>query len=166
MPNWCSNELFVTAQDGAFDAERFWTAVRPRSHDADHPARQVVEVLRNPEASSELLTFETLAPMPPELLEGRGWHNWRIRHWGTKWDAASVEVVEETESGIHVRFSTAWTPPIAWVVLLGEALPGDHVVDLIYVEEGGDTVGRATYEDGCPYDQHVEPGEEREFLAE
>lgn len=35
------------------------------------------------------------------------WYDWSIAHWGTKWNADTIEISENT-----ILFETAWSPPI------------------------------------------------------
>ena len=38
------------------------------------------------------------------------WYEWRIRHWGTKWDAYGFEDAPLRQDG-QITFLTAWSPP-------------------------------------------------------
>ena len=71
------------------------------------------------------LSFETIAPTPEDLLK-EGWYEWRIEHWGTKWDAEFEDVTEP----LRVRrtratyvFLTVFGPPVAWIERASEAFP-------------------------------------------
>ena len=71
------------------------------------------------------LSFEAIAPTPEDLLK-EGWYEWRIEHWGTKWDAEFEDVTEP----LRVRrtratyvFLTAFVPPVAWIERASEAFP-------------------------------------------
>ena len=71
------------------------------------------------------LSFETIAPTPDHLLK-EGWYEWRIEHWGTKWDAEFEDVTEP----LRVRrtratyvFLTVFGPPVAWIERVGEVYP-------------------------------------------
>lgn len=39
------------------------------------------------------------------------WYSWSIANWGTKWNAYSLEIVEEDEGRLEFTFDTAWSPP-------------------------------------------------------
>jgi len=71
------------------------------------------------------LSFETIAPTPADLLK-EGWYEWRIEHWGTKWDAEFEDVTEP----LRVRrtratyvFLTVFGPSVAWIDRASEAFP-------------------------------------------
>lgn len=60
------------------------------------------------------------------------WYDWRIEHWGTKWDAYDCQ--GNPNEGILV-FSTAWNPPDEIVKAICEKYP-DSDLDWFYEEEG------------------------------
>ena len=40
------------------------------------------------------------------------WYDWRNQNWGTKWDAYSMEIDDDSmPNGFEVEFETAWAPP-------------------------------------------------------
>lgn len=64
-----------------------------------------------------------------------GGYEWRVEHWGTKWNAVDPEIVEEREDKIVYHFSTAWSPPCPVIKRLGEMFPTVEIA-LTYSEEG------------------------------
>ena len=86
MPNWCHNEVTLYHNDPAMLA-RAETAI----------------------AAGSLLN--EFLPMPTELKENDGWYDWRLIHWGTKWDIDG-EVVDKKDGSIVLSFESAWSPPI------------------------------------------------------
>lgn len=115
MPNWCQNEITVSGDE-----------------------KKVKEFIKFVSSKKSKFDFNKIYPMPKEL-EGTvsgseslksddqkansklwkikygadNWYDWKIIHWGTKWelDPDYVEVVDE---GCYVeyRFDTAWSPPL------------------------------------------------------
>ena len=139
MPNWCENNLIVEGPPKA--------------------VRAFVECVKDGENSE--LSFERLVPTPPASLDdevarelGRtsagdpqqnnqpDWYHWRIKHWGTKWDANAVRVVEHQpdEGRIEYGFDTAWAPPESWLRTVAEMFPTLRFT-LRYVEETMDFAG-------------------------
>lgn len=59
----------------------------------------------NKDGKLELIDFNKLIPMPQEIIENGGWHDWRILNWGTKWNAYRTEKAEEENT---LYFLTAW----------------------------------------------------------
>lgn len=41
----------------------------------------------------------------------RDWYGWCNANWGTKWNALSLDVVEEAPGRLHFTFETAWSAP-------------------------------------------------------
>ena len=87
--------------------------------------RELGAFVEQVETEEQPLSFETLVPTPADLLK-EGWYEWRIEHWGTKWDAEFEEVTEP----LSVRrtratyvFLTEFAPPLAWVDRASEAFP-------------------------------------------
>jgi hypothetical protein len=97
---------------------------------------------------------------------GAGWHDWRLQHWGTKWDAnfsgpvaalaapegdvdASVDAQGVTKSTYAVvyKFDTAWSPPIEAVKAMSDAYP-DLTLTLRFGEPGNGVAGEVIYEGG------------------
>ena len=39
------------------------------------------------------------------------WYEWRIEHWGTKWNACDAELTETGDGSLHIKFDTAWSFP-------------------------------------------------------
>jgi Ferredoxin-like domain in Api92-like protein len=121
------------------------------------------------------LSFETITPTPQEFLKS-GWYEWRIEHWGTKWDAEFEDVGEP----LRIRrtratyvFLTAWSPPIEWLRLASEAYPElifrldyadqDELYSGVHEVRNGEILGktrdppkegRARREGGPPYGVH------------
>jgi hypothetical protein len=78
----------------------------------------------------------------PVDKSGSHWYNCNINHWGCKWDASDVQVVDETEDAsensyaISYTFSTPWSPPLEAILLLSLAYP-ELLVEISYEEEQG-----------------------------
>jgi Ferredoxin-like domain in Api92-like protein len=84
------------------------------------------------------LSFETIAPTPQELLKS-GWYEWRIEHWGTKWDAEFEDIGEPLlirRTRATYVFLTAWSPPVEWLRPASEAYP-ELIFRLDYVDQEG-----------------------------
>ena len=67
---------------------------------------------------------------------------WSTRNWGTKWNAYGLDdggkykSIEEGDDSLTLRFQTAWSPPMGWIVALFNffKLPFEHN----YLNEGSD----------------------------
>jgi hypothetical protein len=63
-------------------------------------------------------TFNMAVQMPPELLTGSAWEEWRNKHWGTKWDATDCERWELQHGCARIEFLTANAPPLPVIIEL------------------------------------------------
>lgn len=117
MPNWCSNQATIHGTKeqilelaGAYERGGVIENYLPTPRDADGELRE-------------------------------DWYDWRLSNWGCKWDFGKTEytadeecdwqVDEEGYGVVHLRFDTAWSPPIG----LYEALNAlDMTVEAYYFE--------------------------------
>ena len=92
--------------------------------------------------------FNYLRPIPPELLDGAAWYEWRCNKWGTKWDAMTAWKIDldDNEKTLTVCFHTAWSPPIALYEYLHEET--DWRVEAVYFEAGMGFCGGFDEENG------------------
>jgi hypothetical protein len=61
-------------------------------------------------------------------------YDWRIKFWGSKWNAAYTSV-NRTDDQVLISFDTAWSPPIPIVRTMAKMLPA-LVFDHMYLESG------------------------------
>lgn len=118
-----------------------------------------------------------------ERVGMEGWYEWRVRHWGTKWDASftgsslfalgngeEIDVDLSLESRgatvtptvVIYKFDTAWAPPSPVIAAASEQHPELEFV-LQFGEVGGDFAGWEKYVSGICVDN--EELEVEEVLA-
>lgn len=88
-----------------------------------------------------------------ELKEKYGhdnWYSYNLEHFGTKWDAYSIEEPEDAVDGVSIKFQTAWSPPVPWIEETSKMFPTLTFVDE-YINEGGGA-GRIIAENGLVSD--------------
>lgn len=144
MPNWCMNDLTITA-----------------------PKNVIQEI-----AESQL-SLQKLFPCPQELLDTTApapkdktgsfqekyghadWYSWQIANWGTKWDIGPLHEIHETDNydgtaTITVGFDSAWSPPVDAMKKLYEKYKDQNIeIRLEYFEGGCAFLGVAqTTDDG------------------
>lgn len=114
MPNWCFNRLRVSGP--AKDLTRFQKQAEGFSP-WFHP---------EPGQAKEQLNFHSFVPIPPAVqaagYEAAG-YEWELRHWGCKWGACHVCLVDEWEGGVLYEFDTAWSPPLPFLEQVSLAWP-------------------------------------------
>lgn len=92
------------------------------------------------------LSFGVLLPLPINFWAGSvgsehekafpGNHLAAARAtWGTKWDAYGNLTADETDSGVVIRFESAWNHPRGWVCALFNTLMCDMTAS--WISEGG-----------------------------
>ena len=51
------------------------------------------------------------------------WYEWSIKYWGTKWNSSDAEIIKRTSKSVHIRFMTAWSPPLPVITIASEKYP-------------------------------------------
>jgi hypothetical protein len=149
MPNWCANRLQVrgtreevgrfariagNTPNGGVVEDAIVIAETHGNGDAA-VANAIIETNR-----SEHSPFSFAGHVPePEHKGNDEWYNWRLQHWGTKWDAdsASLRLVDENGQWMaEIEFMTAWSPPDQWLAAAYEQHP-ELRFELLWNEEQG-----------------------------
>ena len=139
---------------------------------------------------NKTLTFEGVLPMPEDLnLEKSSnepdevkaqkeinikkygfadWYEWRCHNWGTKWNAGSSDIAEDSDDELIMNFETAWAPPEPWMEAASKMFP---LLDFeMHVEEESDAFyGRwkaafGIYWDGIQSNHWIETRDNKELL--
>ncbi len=95
-------------------------------------------------------------------------YTWSISHWGTKWDIYEVEY--DIAALVHLghreyHFDTAWSPPIPWLVKVGQDWPYLRF-ELVYGECGLCFAGKCTVEGIMVEHLMAEQDGYRDFMIE
>jgi hypothetical protein len=163
MPNWVSNNVSVTAESKAEldaflekakgsqskiieDREsefHFGAFVHPPDENLPYYKGEIEE--EKPEGWEELSPEEKMV----RTLEfsGRGWYDWNVRNWGTKWDACDTYISREDDLNASISFQTAWSIPEPIFTAIAEQHP--ELTFEIWSEE----------EQGWGAEYHAENGE-------
>lgn len=60
------------------------------------------------------------------------WYEWRVKNWGTKWNASDAEILNEGTDFVEFTFDTAWSMPSP----IMEALSKDFThIEWLYADE-------------------------------
>ena len=126
MPNYCNNLLTVTGPRDDVDAF------------ASHAAFE-----------DSLLSLQRFCPEPDfGAIGGRAaWYDWRVLHWGTKWDADEVDCERISATCVEYDFLTAWSPPVGAIQSAALQWP-TLTFALHYAESGADFAGMMVLRDG------------------
>lgn len=91
-----------------------------------------------------------------KILYGEtNWYDWRVKNWGTKWNACDFVKVSEDE----ISFSTAWSMPEPIMNTLADKYP-DHEIQHWWADEDcGNNSGYGIYQPGTGWSRkHNENG--------
>ncbi len=128
MPNWCHNQLTVSGP--ADEVKQFKETAVGHS-----PWLSAAEVGRE---KPDPLNFHSLFPVPEELVKAgynEAAYHWERDHWGCKWGAREIQILDEWSGGILYQFDTAWVPPLELIEHVSKDWP-QLTFDLEYEECG------------------------------
>ena len=152
MPNDCDNVLTVV---GPIDeALTFFTRACGSSGEL---VQDVVQATLGDSESAPVLHRKLLDRVMLESFSFRGHvpeppddepdddtaddEDWRVEHWGTKWDAVDPELFEApSPDQLRVRFFTAWSPPEEWLKRVAAVHPKLRF-ELAFCEPGVQALG-------------------------
>ena len=140
MPNWCQNKLTINAP------------------------KEVLEKFINKHFNNQAeFDFATIIP---EVYDDDGdtWYDWRIAHWGTKWNACDTEVAWYPDT-LVINFNTAWSPSIEITRKLFELYP-DIEIEHSFYEGGVGIAGKFNNHMSMEPDDYEAFAEEEGFYAE
>lgn len=127
MPNWSYNTIDITGP------ERVVTAWFNNVQSARGSDVGLLGVFVTPEYDAD----------------GKNWYMAHINAWDTKWDVPphDVQVTVEENGHIKLEFTTAWSPPIAWMRTMSVDWPS-LTFRMYFEEEGMDFLGFALAQNG------------------
>ena len=113
------------------------------SHDDSQQIDNIYNVMNTDD--TELCNYLVPEPRDDAGEPTSGWYDWRLQHWGTKWDIDPKEGLEFTDNGdgtaqISGWFESAWAPPIEAYNTFVEDMDGCSLV-ADYHEPGMDFAG-------------------------
>ncbi len=166
MPNWCQNTLNISGE--AEEIKKFKEAAKndktALSLDKTYPMPKELFGTQSPTSIVSEKEYEIAVereknapdnvPTPglpitskmsakfKKLYGADNWYDWKIQHWGTKWDV-EAELVEEGDDGyLEYQFDSAWSPPVTWLEHVSQEYPTLRFL-LKYEEDGCAFMGRA-----------------------
>lgn len=161
MPNWCENIIVLKHNDPAmlekaaeaWNKGKFLQSFVPCPQPLlDTVSGSVGRIGDDPLVNYRVELHEAQMTLNLKHFGYKDWYSWCVAEWGTKWDIGLDEDQEnkaQVENGvIHVRFSSAWSPPTGAY---------DKLVDL------GFEIEAYYYEPGCDFCGEWINGEEETF---
>jgi|TARA_R110000823_G_scaffold187405_3_gene319673 hypothetical protein len=111
MPNHCANRIEI--QGEAKDVKRVKKFLENKDTDTCFDFNNILPMPKELEGTSSP-TEEPNSFKNRRLRKVYGtdnWYDWRILHWGTKWNSYDGKIDNEDEEYIVYTFDTAWSPP-------------------------------------------------------
>ena len=162
MPNWCQNEVSITAHKGRGEAEGFVNYVLERSEISGDVTNYfsfnkiipMPDELRGTTSPTKIVSQEQYdtardldlsitQEMSDSLKSKYGWDNWydwAIRNWGVKWNTDCDTFEIDDFGGLEYKFETAWGPPTRIYIHLVAQFP-ELDISWVYKEEGSRMAG-------------------------
>lgn len=110
----------------------------------------------------KLFDFESFIPMPKSIYRGNlgtkerakygknNWYNWSIDHWGTKWNAYSIEIEKGLtckKPYVKISFQTAWSSVPKIIQKISKMFP-ELSIKYAYSDDGSNFCGWEKYKGG------------------
>lgn len=119
MPNWCNNNVDITATTPEQMEILNRIATREKNQGVFEMVLPLPEILR-----------DTTSPTPADLDSVQrnvmiaqtgydNWYDWQVSNWGTKWDVDPIDEQFDGET-LSLCFDSAWAPPITFYERLVE----------------------------------------------
>ena len=107
------------------------------------PQREADYLAAHPEIEKEEWELGKQAYRNIQKYGSPTWYQWRIQHWGTKWNASSVEITDG-----QLSFLTAWNAPKPVLEKLSQMFPSLTLHHVWADEDIGHNCGERTYQNG------------------
>jgi hypothetical protein len=167
MPNHCNNSFTITDvthnqwcelaaifQVGDEDERQgFLASYYPEPDYSITPVAKTHPEIHAQYAKNEEEREQILRNQP--IIREDSWWDWRVQHWGTKWDVYDCcnDFEQEVASDeFSVGFCTAWAPPSEeCLAVISKKFPGSLLTNY-YQEDGMDFFGVTVAKDGVVHD--------------
>lgn len=108
------------------------------------------DILKKISSKDQAIDFNKIIPPPKNMIRGnlstiemaeldkKGvpyWYKWQRDNWGTKWNAYEIEILDESDYELKIKFQTAWNVPRQIIMKLIEIFP-EFKIDHVGVDEG------------------------------
>lgn len=100
------------------------------------------EEVYTPSIMSEMYERGKMAVRNYEKYGASNWYDWRLMHWGVKWNASDTDRTDD----LKIRFDTPWSIPEEIFIEMSKQNPDDEIE--VYSEEETGWWVRAKYKDG------------------
>ena len=121
---------------------------------------EMKEKIKSDEYGLGTIDFEKIIPMPDNIYRGNlgrdemekygkdNWYDWRVGHWGTKWNAYGFEDYIDYSKDETLMFQTAWSAPHPVIEQLAKMYSDITITHKWADEDIGMNCGEYEYADG------------------
>ena len=118
------------------------------SHDDSQQIDNIYNVMNT--GDTELCNYLIPEPRDDAGEPTSGGYDWRLQHWGTKWDIYNATCERMDENTLVLSFDTAWSPPIP---VYDKLVDMGFEVNARYLDEGWGYIGEyVNGDDWCTND--------------
>lgn len=141
MPNWTSNKLEIITQNKE-DMDKIKKSILNDKNEMSFNI--LIPVDENTIIDDVASPFVCLTDI-------------RTRKWGTKWEPANVEIIENNnENSFIAEFETAWDPPRFWVKELAEKHKGIEINIRSQYEGQNSVYEGGTDDEGTWFEEYID----------
>lgn len=137
MPNWCSNVATLRHADREMLVRAHAAFQRGELLNEFIPCPQALrdtESVYYPDGHAQFAAQDARERENLRLYGARTWYDWRVAHWGTKWDIVGDDGSCFLEDQfLTLNFDSAWSPPCAAYETL---MSLGFSIDAFYYEPG------------------------------
>lgn len=131
MPNHITNHVIITGEEKYLKLIAKLMDTKERCEVQNFGADGKIETLYK--YVDNTFNFEALISMPES--EKDNWYDWRVKHWGTKWNSYDIgeRILENCE--LFYCFCTAWDAPHPIIEKLSRMFPAVEIQHK-FIDEG------------------------------
>ena len=115
MPNWCENVLTISGLKNVLD-EFIVVARLNKPKPCNLNNLDVCE-------EDEVLNFNSLYPIPSNIIDLADSYDWEVKNWGCKWGACESKIYENSDNEVEYEFLTPWAPPRNFLIKVSRDFP-------------------------------------------
>lgn len=127
---------------------------------SQHSASEDAYLQAHPDLDRETFLLGKKASDNIDKYGAPTWYDWRIDHWGTKWDAYGYDEGKDYSKTKELRFLTAWSAPHPILRKLSEQYPALEITHQWADEDIGFNCGIAVYRAGEQTELEVKQDDE------
>lgn len=157
MPNWCFNQLIISGDNDETIREFIsngevildFNKIAPypeKYQQMDSEWEQLMDTRKEPNFEERFEAYKTKWQVDGNGFNSGG-YGWRLKHWGTKWNAVDTFISDYRVDNLVIGFDTAWSPPLPVIQELSKQFP-EAEFTINFEEPGMGFFGEYKYSNG------------------